>query len=164
MRFLLAVRPLWQDLASRSVQANEIRRAICWRLPISELARAGRGPFVLVDIGCSAGLNLVADRLPAPAPVPALPQQRRMKRVDRASATGHSSVATSALERCLVAARTATGRIAALSRIPCRDRRERMAFRSSDRQRVRMGYVASRLPPLPVRDGLLSRDQRWLAR
>ena len=57
---------LWQDLASRSVQANEPRRAICWRFPVSELARAGRGPFVLVDIGCSAGLNLVADRLPAP--------------------------------------------------------------------------------------------------
>ena len=56
---------LWQDLASRSVQTNEIRRAICWRLPVSELSRTGRGPFVLVDIGCSAGLNLVADRLPA---------------------------------------------------------------------------------------------------
>ena len=56
---------LWQDLASRLVQTNETRRAICWRLPVSELARSGRGPFVLVDIGCSAGLNLIADRLPA---------------------------------------------------------------------------------------------------
>ena len=55
---------LWQDLSSRSVQANEVRRAICWRLPVHELSSGGRGPFVLVDIGCSAGLNLIADRVP----------------------------------------------------------------------------------------------------
>jgi hypothetical protein len=54
---------IWRDLSARSVQANEIRRAICWRLPVHELARGGRGPFVLVDIGCSAGLNLIADRV-----------------------------------------------------------------------------------------------------
>lgn len=54
---------LWRDLARRSVQANETVRGIAWRLPVSELARAGEGPFALVDLGCSAGLNLVADRL-----------------------------------------------------------------------------------------------------
>lgn len=51
---------LQQLLRERFVQTNETRRAIAWRWP----AAAFKEPFTLVDVGCSAGLNLVADALP----------------------------------------------------------------------------------------------------
>jgi hypothetical protein len=67
-----------RSLATRFVQTNEPSRAVAWRWPAA-LAGADRGarPIALVDLGCSAGLNLVADALPAPwrdedgRPVPA---------------------------------------------------------------------------------------------
>lgn len=50
-------------VATRAVQTNETMRAVVWLWPAT--LAAGR-PLALVDLGCSAGLNLVADRLPAP--------------------------------------------------------------------------------------------------
>jgi hypothetical protein len=49
------------SLRSRFVQTNEVTRACVWRLPIGLVA--GRRPCILADLGCSAGLNLIADRL-----------------------------------------------------------------------------------------------------
>ncbi|MCC6625425.1 MAG: DUF2332 family protein [Deltaproteobacteria bacterium] len=48
-------------LAARAVQTNEPGRAYGWGLPALVLGLAHRR-FALVDIGCSAGLNLVVDR------------------------------------------------------------------------------------------------------
>jgi hypothetical protein len=54
------------DLATRAVQTNETSRAVAWLWPAA-LAGCGGGrrPLALYDIGCSAGLNLAGDRLPA---------------------------------------------------------------------------------------------------
>ncbi len=54
---------LWLTLATRKVQTNDVSRAVAWRWPA---ALAGGRPIALVDVGCSAGLALVADRLAAP--------------------------------------------------------------------------------------------------
>jgi len=53
-------------LAHRFVQTNETSRAVAWLWPAA-LAGASRGqrPIALADVGASAGLNLVADDLPA---------------------------------------------------------------------------------------------------
>jgi hypothetical protein len=58
------------DLATRWVQTNETSRAVAWLWPAA-LAGCGGGegapgprPLVLADVGCSAGLNLVAGALP----------------------------------------------------------------------------------------------------
>jgi hypothetical protein len=51
----------YESLRDRFVQTNECTRAIAWRLP---LARFEGDRVALVDLGCSAGLNLVADRVP----------------------------------------------------------------------------------------------------
>jgi hypothetical protein len=52
--------PIWLTLATRKVQTNDVSRAVAWRWP----ATLGRErPLVLVDVGCSAGLGLVADRI-----------------------------------------------------------------------------------------------------
>lgn len=48
-------------LRTRSVQTNEPGRAFAWGLPAMVLELAHRR-FSLVDLGCSAGLNLVVDR------------------------------------------------------------------------------------------------------
>lgn len=54
------------DLGRRFVQTNETSRAVAWLWP-AHLAGASRGgrSLALIDIGASAGLNLVADALPA---------------------------------------------------------------------------------------------------
>lgn len=52
-------------LAARSVQTNEPGRAFAWGLPAMVLGLAHRA-FDLVDLGCSAGLNLVVDRTAVP--------------------------------------------------------------------------------------------------
>jgi hypothetical protein len=58
---------LFVDLATRSVQTNETSRAIAWLWPAALAGCASDGrPLALFDIGCSAGLNLIAERLPAP--------------------------------------------------------------------------------------------------
>lgn len=51
----------FRSLRDRYVQTNETSRAVVWLWPATLL---GARPFVLVDCGCSAGLNLVADALP----------------------------------------------------------------------------------------------------
>lgn len=48
-------------LSVRAVQTNEPGRALVWGLPAMVLELVHRG-FSLVDLGCSAGLNLVVDR------------------------------------------------------------------------------------------------------
>jgi hypothetical protein len=53
---------LWRTLAERHVQTNETSRAVGWMWPAHLLAGAPR-PIALLDIGASAGLNLVADQL-----------------------------------------------------------------------------------------------------
>lgn len=54
-------------LRERAVQTNETTRAVAWLWPAHLLSLSGeRGPMALVDLGTSAGLNLVADDLPAP--------------------------------------------------------------------------------------------------
>jgi hypothetical protein len=52
---------IWHSLTRRCVQTNEVSRAVAWLWP-AHLAGAGR-ELVLCDMGCSAGLNLVADSL-----------------------------------------------------------------------------------------------------
>jgi hypothetical protein len=49
-----------EALERRHVQTNEVTRAIVWRLP---LGCVPAGPVVLADLGCSAALNCVADRI-----------------------------------------------------------------------------------------------------
>ncbi|HEX9622367.1 MAG TPA: DUF2332 family protein [Polyangiaceae bacterium] len=56
---------LWQTLRERSVQTNETTRAVAWLWPASLLGRAFSGlDLDLYDVGASAGLNLLGDRLP----------------------------------------------------------------------------------------------------
>lgn len=57
----------WEAIAHRHVQTNETSRAVTWMWP-AFLAGADEGarPIALADLGCSAGLNLTADLLPAP--------------------------------------------------------------------------------------------------
>jgi hypothetical protein len=53
-------------LRTRAVQTNETTRAVTWLWPASMLFGAGeRRPLAVVDLGASAGLNLVGDELPA---------------------------------------------------------------------------------------------------
>ena len=58
---------VWDALAHRSVQTNETSRAVVWRLPAALIsAIQPNARFSLFDVGASAGLNLVGDRLNAP--------------------------------------------------------------------------------------------------
>lgn len=56
---------LFDALAHRGVQTNETSRAVAWLWPahVAGLSHGTR-PVALVDVGASAGLNLVADELP----------------------------------------------------------------------------------------------------
>jgi hypothetical protein len=57
---------MYKRFAQRSVQTNETSRAVAWLWPAHLLgADDGARPLALVDIGASAGLNLIGDRLPA---------------------------------------------------------------------------------------------------
>ncbi len=58
---------LQDALVRRGVKTNETSRALAWRWPA---ALAGARRLALADIGASAGLNLVADALPAPWRLP----------------------------------------------------------------------------------------------
>ncbi len=54
----------WDRLRTHSVQTNETSRALVWLWPLALLSgSAERRPFALVDVGASAGLNLVADSM-----------------------------------------------------------------------------------------------------
>lgn len=56
---------IWDLLGRRSVQTNETSRAVAWLWPAAlSGASGGARPIALVDVGASAGLNLVADLLP----------------------------------------------------------------------------------------------------
>ncbi len=87
---LTAPAPALATMRSRFVQTNEVTRAVAWRLVLPP-AWAER-PVALVDLGCSAGLNLVADRLalgwttPEGEPVPLVSPGRIVGRfgLDRA--------------------------------------------------------------------------------
>jgi hypothetical protein len=58
-------------LAQRTVQTNETARAVAWLWPAALAgASGGARPVALADVGASAGLNLVADALPAPWRLP----------------------------------------------------------------------------------------------
>lgn len=50
---------VWQSLRSRYVQTNETSRGVAWLWPAASID----GPIALVDLGASAGLNLIADSL-----------------------------------------------------------------------------------------------------
>jgi len=62
----LSADALWTELARRHVQTNDPTRAVAWLWP-AWLGGCDRGarPLALVDVGASAGLNLIADALPA---------------------------------------------------------------------------------------------------
>jgi hypothetical protein len=56
---------LWRSLATRFVQTNDPSRAVAWMWPAAIGAELEPGREIeLFDFGASAGLNLVADRLP----------------------------------------------------------------------------------------------------
>ena len=56
----------YASLRNRAVQTNETTRAVTWLWPAHLLGQSGeRRTLTLVDLGASAGLNLVADGLPA---------------------------------------------------------------------------------------------------
>jgi hypothetical protein len=56
---------LWTTLGLRRVQTNDASRALAWLWPAAIAGCSdGARPLVLVDVGCSAGLNLTADALP----------------------------------------------------------------------------------------------------
>ena len=56
---------LEQALRERAVQTNETSRAVAWLWPAHLLSLVGeRRSMALVDLGASAGLNLIADDLP----------------------------------------------------------------------------------------------------
>ncbi|MEJ7732278.1 MAG: DUF2332 family protein [Polyangiaceae bacterium] len=103
--------PAFRWLAARYVQTNETTRAVAWRLAVSALwpAGAAHAPLVLVDLGCSAGLNLVGDRLPmvwrdaAGAPLclaPVGPVEARVG-LDRAPVDVNDATETTWLRACL---------------------------------------------------------------
>jgi hypothetical protein len=48
-------------LRERSTQTNEIRRCVALRLALGEVQRHWPGPMALVEVGASAGLNLLFD-------------------------------------------------------------------------------------------------------
>ena len=54
----------WQRLAAAKVQTNEVDRSIAWMLAAAAAFRSRGMPFHLVEMGASAGLNLVGDHLP----------------------------------------------------------------------------------------------------
>ena len=58
---------LYAELATRRVQTNETSRAVAWLWPAALAGCAdGQHSLALFDVGCSAGLNLCVERLPAP--------------------------------------------------------------------------------------------------
>jgi hypothetical protein len=57
---------VFRTLATRFVQTNETLRSVAWRWPAYIAGcEGGARTLALVDLGASAGLNLVAERLPA---------------------------------------------------------------------------------------------------
>ncbi|RIV41184.1 DUF2332 domain-containing protein [Micromonospora radicis] len=62
-RFCAAYAPeITALLGSRLVQTNHVQRALVTRIGLALLRRATPAPVCVVEVGCSAGLNLRADR------------------------------------------------------------------------------------------------------
>jgi hypothetical protein len=104
------MRRIYQLLRTRSVQTNETSRAVAWLWPARLLGAAAGGRSVaLVDIGCSAGLNLIGDRLPAiwtdpagtPLPVADAPPVRLRLGLDRGPLDVRDQEAVAWLEACI---------------------------------------------------------------
>lgn len=54
---------LWTSLRTRRVQTNEVSRSVTWLWPATIGGALEGRPLLVVDIGASAGLNLIADHL-----------------------------------------------------------------------------------------------------
>jgi hypothetical protein len=54
----------WERLRRALVQTNEIGRSVAWMLAAAAAFRGRELPFHFVELGASAGLNLVGDHLP----------------------------------------------------------------------------------------------------
>lgn len=54
----------WEQLRIGLVQTNEVGRSVAWMLAAAAAFGPRRLPFHLVELGASAGLNLVGDHLP----------------------------------------------------------------------------------------------------
>lgn len=54
----------WERLRNAMVQTNEVGRSVAWMVAAAATFGPRRMPFHLVELGTSAGLNLVGDRLP----------------------------------------------------------------------------------------------------
>jgi hypothetical protein len=54
----------WERLRDARVQTNEVDRSVAWMLAAAAAFGARAMPFNLVELGASAGLNLVGDHLP----------------------------------------------------------------------------------------------------
>lgn len=94
-------------LAARSVQTNEPGRAFAWGLPALTLG-LGHRAFDLVDLGCSAGLNLVVDRTAIPYRFGVnrlagfdFPSPERRVGLDRAPIDLHDEAESRWLEACI---------------------------------------------------------------
>lgn len=58
-----APQEFWNLLATANVQTNEVGRSVVWMLAAAAFFGGRRTPFHLVELGASAGLNLIGDRL-----------------------------------------------------------------------------------------------------
>jgi hypothetical protein len=54
----------WQRLSDGKVQTNEVGRSVPWMVAGAAAFGARRMPFHLVELGASAGLNLIGDHVP----------------------------------------------------------------------------------------------------
>lgn len=54
----------WERLRVATVQTNEVGRSVAWMVAAAAAFGARGVPFHLVELGASAGLNLVGDRVP----------------------------------------------------------------------------------------------------
>lgn len=54
----------WRQLRGAFVQTNEVDRSVAWMLAAAGAFGSRRMPFHLVELGASAGLNLIGDHLP----------------------------------------------------------------------------------------------------
>jgi hypothetical protein len=56
--------PFWERLRDARVQTNEVGRSVAWMVAAAQAFGPRNLPFHLVELGTSAGLNLVGDYLP----------------------------------------------------------------------------------------------------